>query len=339
MNKSLKFETYINMEKDKKNKMLEYNGLMIGNNTLNIIEKVKSLSGILKEDELENYISRLMPYSFIFWAEIELINPYFSKDDEDYNLTKKNLCLKDKAFKIPMIRGSAWKGAFANAFKILINESLFSSNTEEKAIDYIQSFARIFGTGSMEFTKFTKMLSELLENKLKEKSMDEIIKYLIFELGLRLKKDDIDNLRKKENFKNWVRNNIWEKYGETSKKNLPFFLKTHKGRAIFYPTFLSSLSTEVINPHSRKERKGKRPIFFEVVSKDSRGIVQIVYIPFDGIRLEREVLKDQVEKDVKFIKSSFKKISDIGIGAKSKLGWGRFTIEKQKIEICCNEVK
>ncbi|ACJ75318.1 crispr-associated ramp protein [Thermosipho africanus TCF52B] len=328
MKKPIKFETYINI----KNKMIEYNGLIISNNTLNIIEKAKKISGILKENELENYISRLIPYSFIFWAEIELINPYFSKDDEDYNLTKKNLCIKDKAFKIPMIRGSAWKGVFANAFKILINESLFSSNTEEKAIDYIQSFARIFGTGSMEFRKFTKMLSELLEDKLKEKDMHEIIKYLIFELGLRLKKDDIDNLRKKENFKDWVRNNIWKKYGETSEKNLPFFLKPHKGRAIFYPTFFSRLSTEVINPHSKEERKGKGPIFFEVVSKYSRGIVQIVYIPFDGIRLEREVLKDQVEKDVKFIELSFKKVSDIGIGAKSKLGWGRFTIKSKKLK-------
>ncbi|MDK2886722.1 MAG: CRISPR-associated protein Cmr2 [Thermosipho sp. (in: thermotogales)] len=319
------FENFKNNQKDSKE-------ISFFNASNDIMKNLKRITGILEESCLDNYIDNLIPYSFILWMEIELVNLYFSKDDEEYYLIH-NPCLKDKAFKIPMVRGSAWKGALANAFKILINEPL-EKKQDYKIREYIQSYARIFGMGSSEFKNFTEALSELLKDKLEKSSIENMIKYLIFELGLRLKKEDIDNfIKDKEKLKNWIKKKIWGEFGKVSKEDIPFFLKTHKGRAVFYPTFFDKLSLEVIHPHDRKKRKGKNPIFFEVVPRGSKGIVQVIYIPFDGIELKKEELEKQVEKDKEFIMLAFKKVSDIGIGAKSKLGWGRFEIKKEKLII------
>jgi len=119
----------------------------------NDLKKLKALN------ELPD-INSLIPYSFILYTEIELNAPYYSSDDDDFYLIQ-NPCLKEKVFKVPMVRGSGWKGAIAKAGKELINENLSE----------FESFVRIFGTGSQEYR-------ELIDNLENKDIKDKIIRYV-----------------------------------------------------------------------------------------------------------------------------------------------------------------
>ena len=272
-------------------------------------------------------VQNLVPYSFILHAEIKLTAPYFSRDDDNFYLIQ-NPCLKEKVFKIPMIRGSGWKGAIARAGKDLINENF----------KWFSSYVRIFGTGSNEYRTLIdniKLVDNIKKDKdLKENLIKYLIKYLIFDLGKKLTGTDIEQINKDP--EKYLKNlNI----NKDAFKNLPY-LQVHKGRAIFYPTYFDRLSLEIINPHSRKTRAGTNPIHYEVVPKDSKGTLQIVYIPYDAVLTKDEDVKNQVEADIEFLTKCIEKASEIGIGAKEKLGWGRFEFvkenERELKKITCN---
>ena len=102
--------------------------------------------------------------------------------------------------------------------------------------------------------------------------------------------------------------------------------KAQKGRAIFYPIYFNKLSLEIINPHNRKTKAGTNPIHYEVVPKGSSSQLQIVYIPFDIVTENNEVIKNEADEDLKFLKACIQKALDNGIGAKTKLGWGKADI-------------
>ncbi|HEC92934.1 MAG TPA: hypothetical protein ENI51_08100 [Candidatus Atribacteria bacterium] len=281
-----------------------------GNTKSNI--NIQTLSGIISENKLEEFVQILIPYSFILHGKIKLISPYFSHDDDNFYLIQ-NPCLKEKVFKVPMIRGSSWKGRIAMVGKDLVNEDF----------EWFSSYIRVFGTGSDEYRK-------LLDKVVKEKDFKEqLIKYLLFELGMKLTKTDIEQI-----------NNEPRKYLEKLKLNNNDFksiscLHVHKGRVIFYPTYFSRLSLEIINPHNRKTRAGTNPIHYEVVPKGAEGILQIVYIPFDGILTKESEVKKQVESDIKFLTKCIEKVAKNGMGAKTKLGWGKFEFKSRRY--CINE--
>ena len=55
--------------------------------------------------------------------------------------------------------------------------------------------------------------------------------------------------------------------------------------------------------------------------------MQIVYIPHDGILTKKEILREEVEKDIEFLTKCIEKTAENGIGAKTKLGWGGFELK------------
>ena len=270
-------------------------------------------------------IKFFLPYSFILHAKIKLQSPYFSSDDDEFYLIQ-NPCLKEKAFKVPMIRGAGWKGAIAGAGKDLINENLENGDNVR---DYIQSYLRIFGTGSKEFRELADAMIAYI-TKGKQIDWKHVLNFLLFELGMKITRQDIKKLKNEDKVNKWLREKIWEDFcGEA--RELPLFLQVHKGRAIFYPTYFDRLSLEIINPHSRKTRAGKNPVHYEVVPKGTEGILQVVYIPYDGILKSKEKLKSEVEQDIKFLIECIEKTAEKGVGAKTKLGWGRFELSDETI--------
>jgi len=288
------------------------------------ISNITKISGLIEDNnKLQEMVNSLIPYSFILYAKIKLTAPYFSKDDDEFYLIR-NPCLKEKIFKVPMIRGSGWKGVIAKAGKELVNEDF----------KYFESYLRIFGTGSQEFRNLENMIDECV-NKSKDLSFDKLISYLLFEMGFKLERNDIDDLKNEGKRAEWIKSKLWKKLEKGSKEKIPIFLQTHKGRAIFYPTYFDKLSLEIINPHSRKTRAGTNPIHYEVVPKGRTGILQIVYIPFDGVLTKDNDLKEEIKKDIEFLTRAIEIAADIGIGAKEKLGWGRFGLEDRKI--ICNK--
>ena len=307
-----------------KEKILKPNSktFQIDNNTLSQIQQI---SGIITDrNNLKNLISNLPRYSFALWVKFKLIAPYFSKDEDEFYIIQ-NPILKEKVFKVPMVRGSSWKGALAGAFKKLLNEENYVDNRKE----IIESYLRIFGAGSENI--------KIIEDYLRERSKNlkdfknTILEFMLFELGMKITKGDLDEI-KNENDENKlieILNNKISQKIQKSLSNLPVEFQTHKGRAIFYPTYFDKLSLEIINPHDRRKRAGTVPIHYEVVPKDTDGILQIVYIPFDGILKSDDELKSEVKQDLGILCKAIEKLSDEGIGAKTKLGWGRFELNEK----------
>jgi CRISPR-associated protein Cmr2 len=304
------------------------------------LKKVNSISGLLTPPDKANDCSKKLPlYSFIIQAEFTLKQPYFSKDDDEFYIIP-NPVLKENVFKVPMVRGSGWKGALASAFKDLINEK----TDLEKRKGTINSYLRIFGAGS----ESIKVLEDYLQGKSKdlEKFKENLLKFILFELGMKIDKNlinEVNNQNSYEKLKDILYGKIFEKHQEDNKnlpidsekhqednKNLPIEFQTRKGRAIFYPTYFNRLSLEVINPHDRRKRAGIRPIYYEVVPEGTEGLLQIIYIPFDAVLKENDVIKKEAEEDLENLLSAIEKVSQSGIGAKTKLGWGTFELSSKK---------
>jgi len=243
------------------------------------LSKVHEYSNI---KNLEEYTKSLLPNSFALQVTFALKSPYYSNDEDEFYLIQ-NSCLKEKVFKVPMVRGSGWKGALLQAGREIIEE------TDSKRVEYLQSFFRIFGVGDEEFRKIVDRVDEMA------------LKLFFMQSGLVI--DVNDDVKR-----------IFERY----KKG-----KAQKGRAIFYPTYFNRLSLEIINPHDRRTKAGTSPIHYEVVPAETEGRLEIVYIPFDCVLESNETIKKEAERDKEFLEQCIERAFENGIGAKTKLGWGR----------------
>jgi CRISPR-associated protein Cmr2 len=290
------------------------------------ISQIQNISGIItNKNNIKNLVKKLPKYSFTVCVNFKLLEPYFSKDDDEFYIIQ-NPILKEHVFKVPMVRGSSWKGALAGAFRKLFNEK---DNNTKINTKIIESYLRIFGAGSESIKEIESYLKEKSKNL--EDFKNNILEFILFELGMKITKKDIDGFEKdtgngkneQSNVIDFLSKKIIEKF-KKYQSNLPTDFQTHKGRAIFYPTYFDKISLEIINPHDRRKRAGTVPIHYEVVPKDTEGILQIVYIPFDGVLKEDKDLKEEVEQDLKWLCKAIKNLANEGIGAKTKLGWGRF---------------
>jgi len=293
------------------------------------ISKIQNISGIITDkNNIKNIIEKLPKYSFTVWVKFKLLEPYFSRDDDEFYIIQ-NPILKETVFKVPMVRGSSWKGALAGTFKKLLND-----NSEKSKI--IESYLRIFGAGSESIKE--------IESYLREKASDlkdfknNILEFILFELKMKVTKDYIDEIEAENNEDKLIQK-LQEKISQKIKKNdLPIEFQTHKGRVIFYPTYFDKISLEIINPHDRRKRAGTVPIHYEVVPSETEGILQIVYIPFDGVLKKDDELKEEIKQDSKWLCEAIKNLADEGIGAKTKLGWGRFKIEEKSFCVKEHEI-
>ena len=184
-----------------------------------------------------------------------------------------------------------------------------------------------------------KQLEEYLKNKSKdlESFKNSFLDFVLFELGLEINEGLIRDVEGAKDYKDvcdMLAEKVWKKYKD-SQKHLPLEFQTHKGRLILYPTYFDRLSLEIINPHDRTKRAGTVPIHYEVVPKETEGILQLIYIPFDGILKSDEDLKKEVQEDLDNLCKSIEILSKKGVGAKTKLSWGKFEIKEKKV--CSNE--
>ncbi|MBK3331984.1 CRISPR-associated protein [Persephonella atlantica] len=284
------------------------------------IQKIKLISGIYDDpSNLQKHINKLPKYSFAIWFKFRLEAPYFSKDDDEFYIIQ-NPILKETNFKVPMIRGSSWKGALASAFR-----ELFKENYEDNK-DKIDSFLRVFGVGS----ESIKAIESYIFDKSKDlkRVKEKLLEFILFELGLEVDRDlinEVKNISSKDKLLDVIKNKLSKRLGN-NQRDLPLEFQTHKGRAIFYPTYFDKLSLEIINPHDRRKRAGTNPIHYEVVPAKTEGIFQLIYIPFDAVLKSDEKIREEAKEDLANIIKALSILSNKGIGAKTKLGWGRFEI-------------
>ena len=97
-----------------------------------------------------------------------------------------------------------------------------------------------------------------------------------------------------------------------------------QGRLFFYPTFFDKLDLGVINPHSRSTKAGKNPIYEELVPRGGRGVLSVLYLPYDIIlRLDEEELRMQVPEDLRLLSEVVSSVLHIyGFSARGSRGFG-----------------
>jgi CRISPR-associated protein Cmr2 len=97
-----------------------------------------------------------------------------------------------------------------------------------------------------------------------------------------------------------------------------------RGALVFYPTWFDKIGFQVINPHSRENRAGKGPIYYEVVPPGAKGTLSLLYAPWPGMKFTadpKEVLPWLLEAIETLL-------TVYGISAKRTVGWGTAKIEK-----------
>ena len=97
----------------------------------------------------------------------------------------------------------------------------------------------------------------------------------------------------------------------------------HAGRLIFYPTFFTRISLEVINPHDRQSNAGKQPIYFESVPAGAQGTFSLLYVPFDLIGAAEAEIRQQALADLKLVAEGLQALFlTYGFSAKRTSGFG-----------------
>lgn len=183
-----KYESFIKLKfgyvkEDRTKELNKYKNFIENRNreySIGNLEKIQQISGIYEDsNELREHMKKLPKYSFAIWFKFKFKAPYFSKDDDEFYIIQNPL-LKETNFKVPMIRGSGWKGALAHAFRELFKKD--SENNREK----IESFLRIFGAGSENI----KVIESYVLGKSKnvEEAKNKLLEFMLFELGLEVSK-------------------------------------------------------------------------------------------------------------------------------------------------------
>ena len=259
----------------------------------------------LKIDTLPSYINcltdSLPEYSCLIEITFKLKKPYLSKDDDDFYIID-NPIVKDKVFKLPMVRSTTWKGALRFAalkvFEDWIRERLNNSEKIDKETVFRErsKIVRLFGNE-------------------KDSQESYLGKLCLIAMGKDLpsKKKEIEEINKE--FNRWLIDK-----GMIS-KDIP----SRSGRLFFYPTFFEEISLDVITPLSRETKTPVRgPIYFETVPEGSKGTFRLLYYPFDLIaRGELDKIDDEIEDDMKFLAKALKKMFyEIGFSAKKTSGFG-----------------
>ncbi|MCL6500900.1 MAG: CRISPR-associated protein [Candidatus Pacearchaeota archaeon] len=95
------------------------------------------------------------------------------------------------------------------------------------------------------------------------------------------------------------------------------------GMLYFYPTFWDRIDMEVINPHDRKTKTGKHPIYYEVVPAGAKGFFKVLYLPFYYFGKPLSELKTKTIKDLEDIVGGLKAMMlTYGFSAKKSSGYG-----------------
>ena len=106
--------------------------------------------------------------------------------------------------------------------------------------------------------------------------------------------------------------------GEMEHKNF------RQGALVFYPTWFDKIDFELINPHSRERRAGTQPLYYEVVPKEIKGKLYLLYAPLPGAGNPDVVQRSRAI--VMLLKAVEALLTVYGISAKRSAGWGTAVI-------------
>lgn len=221
--------------------------------------------------------------SWILEFPITLEKPFLSKDDIPLYIID-NPVRKDKVFGVPFTSAMAWKGN--------LRWTMMKVFLEAKA-DAPDEFAEV---------RFRHTLLFGTEKGWGERS-DGWTKYL-------------------EELCSGAKTKYEEKIKEFFKREKPEDVHI-QGMLYFYPTFWDKIDMMVINPHDRKNKTGKNPIYFEVVPAGAKGMFRLVYVPFYWFGLPKDELEKNSLKDLNDVAAGIREMMlTYGFSAKKSSGFG-----------------
>ncbi len=260
-------------------------------------------------------------YIRIFPFEIKITSSFFTASENSF-YSIANPIAKDRPTGLPLLKGSSLKGALRQAAVDIIESKLLNKNYgdnfkkyEDKETDEIVNSEE--KDNDRFFFKKRSQLVKLFGNERDTKWFT--FKSLLATGGI----NDISNVGK-----------ILKRINDA----FEHYLKKHRivnsegvcrGRLILEDLHFKKVSLDVITPLDRKKRTPVHgPIFYEIVPEGEIITGKLTWFPFDLIAKGKvEKVEDEWQEDKSMIKEAFKKLSERGIGAKTKNGWGRFNWE------------
>jgi len=247
-------------------------------------------------------------------------NLYTASENKFYSID--NQVAKEKPTGLPVLKGSSLKGALRQAAIDLIEKELLEKNYGKKFNEYTeQPEEKIIEQEETEIDRFFfKKRADLVKLFGNEKGISWFtFKSLLATGGIRDVRKIKDILEKISNaFDNYLKKNkIVNSEGVC------------KGRLIFTDLYFKKVALDVITPLKRDKRTpASGPIYYEVVPAGENTIGAITWFPFDLIAKgePQENINKEWEKDREIIRKAFEKLQQMGIGAKTKDGWGRFEV-------------
>jgi len=247
----------------------------------------------------------LPPGSFLIHFAFRLRKPYLSKDDTEFYIID-NPVRKDKVFKLPYVATTGWKGALRAAMvRQLVEEKDKLSDEEfaEKRFRLTILFGDEKGEEGMRITGLAEFLDQVKGDEAAKSYRQKVKNYFEVE-------DDKPLLH-------------------------------HSGRLVFFPTFFTQISLEVINPHDRGTGVGRQPIYIESVPKDAEGRFTLLYVPFDRVGHEEadavrgiRSLQDEVASDLTIVAEGVRAMfTEYGFGAKTSSGFGVADILREGLSV------
>ncbi len=244
--------------------------------------------------------------SFFLQIRFTLSKPYLSRDDEAFYIIDNPL-KKEKVFSVPYIAPASWKGNLrwtTMYMRIALplaekKRELLDSVGEARAQEEYKAYAAELAE---ERLRHTLLFGS--EQGWQEDRADGWTKYL----------DDLMKTQAKEKYRELLR-----KHFKVSKKDP---IPHSQGRLQFFPTYLDRIDLEVINPHDRKTRTGKQPIYFEVSPAGAKGVFSLLYTPFDLVGNENTP-RTTVQKDLETVIEGVRgMLCEYGFSAKKSSGFG-----------------
>ena len=270
-------------------------------------------------------------YIELFQFQICLTSPFFSASENKF-YSIQNPIAKERPTGLPVLKGSSSKGALRQAAVDIIESELLEKNYGRNFEEYAnknyankdKEVGEIVGLEEKDAPDrfFFKRRSQLVKLFGNEKDT----KWFTFKSLLAT--GGIKNVGKIKDILEKI-NNAFEHY--LKKKQIVNSEGVCRGRLIFEDLQFKKVDLDVITPLDREKRTPVHgPIFYEVIPAGEVVTGKLLWFPFDLIaKGEIDRIEDEWEKDKKIIEATFKKLSEKGIGAKTKAGWGRFIWEEQ----------
>lgn len=231
-------------------------------------------------------ITLLPKGSWVLEFQIELEKPFLSKDDIPFYIID-NPVKKDIVFSIPVTLATTWKGNLRWAMMKKWFES--KKNNPEEFAEMRFRHTLLFGT---------------------EKGWEGT------PIGWAEYLD-----RMCPDAKEFYRKRLIEVFGKENSKAEDIHVE---GMLHFYHTFWDRIDLMVINPHDRKTKTGKNPIYFEIVPERAKGMFRLLYVPYYWLGSDDEELEKKIREDLNQVITGIKTmIFEYGFSAKKTIGFGK----------------